>query len=59
MPLDGDVLDGRSAVDESMVTDDAMPVTKQAGDTGLQLLSRARERQRAPPGTLDISDGSR
>lgn len=33
IPVDGEVTDGRSAVDESMVTGESVPVTKQAGDT--------------------------
>lgn len=32
VPLDGEVLDGRSNVDESMVTGEPLPVTKQVGD---------------------------
>ncbi len=33
IPVDGEIVDGRSAVDESMVTGEPIPVTKQAGDT--------------------------
>jgi P-type Cu+ transporter len=33
IPVDGEVVDGRSAVDESMVTGEPIPVSKAAGDT--------------------------
>ncbi len=32
IPVDGSLVEGRSAVDESMVTGESMPVTKSAGD---------------------------
>lgn len=32
IPVDGSLLDGRSNVDESMITGEALPVTKQVGD---------------------------
>ncbi len=33
IPVDGEVIDGRSAVDESMVTGEPIPASKDAGDT--------------------------
>jgi Cu+-exporting ATPase len=33
IPVDGEIIDGRSAVDESMVTGESIPVTKHDGDT--------------------------
>jgi Cu+-exporting ATPase len=35
VPVDGEVIEGRSAVDESMVTGESLPVAKQPGDTVL------------------------
>ncbi|MCB0016459.1 MAG: heavy metal translocating P-type ATPase [Anaerolineales bacterium] len=32
IPVDGEIIDGRSAVDESMVTGESLPVDKQPGD---------------------------
>ncbi|PRQ06786.1 Silver exporting P-type ATPase [Enhygromyxa salina] len=33
IPVDGEVIEGRSSVDESMLTGEPLPVTKQVGDT--------------------------
>lgn len=32
IPVDGKIIEGRSAIDESMVTGESMPITKEAGD---------------------------
>jgi P-type E1-E2 ATPase len=32
IPVDGKIISGRSSVDESMITGEALPVTKSAGD---------------------------
>ncbi|MBD1842774.1 copper-translocating P-type ATPase [Cyanobacteria bacterium FACHB-63] len=32
IPVDGEILEGRSAIDEAMVTGESLPVTKQTGD---------------------------
>ncbi len=32
IPVDGELIDGHSTIDESMVTGESMPITKQAGD---------------------------
>jgi Cu+-exporting ATPase len=33
IPVDGEIVEGRSSIDESMVTGESLPVTKEAGDT--------------------------
>jgi P-type Cu+ transporter len=33
IPVDGEITEGRSTIDESMVTGESLPVTKEAGDT--------------------------
>jgi Cu+-exporting ATPase len=33
IPVDGEILEGRSAIDESMVTGESMPMTKSVGDS--------------------------
>src|SRR5258708_21333196 len=48
VPADGLVLEGTSAIDESMVTGEPMPVEKQAGDVRIGLRVNAP----APPAHL-------
>jgi Cu+-exporting ATPase len=33
IPVDGEIVEGRSTIDESMVTGESLPVTKESGDT--------------------------
>jgi len=35
VPVDGEIVEGRSSVDESMVTGESMPVTKEVGDRAI------------------------
>jgi Cu+-exporting ATPase len=35
IPVDGEILDGRSTIDESMVTGESMPITKGVGDKAI------------------------
>jgi Cu+-exporting ATPase len=35
VPIDGEIIEGRSQIDESMVTGESVPVTKRVGDTAI------------------------
>ena len=49
MPVDGEVLEGRSSIDESMLTGEPIPVLKDEGDpvTGGTLNTRPMETERS------------
>ena len=67
VPVDGEVLEGKSAVDESMVTGESMPATKQPGEKSLaarvngtgSLVMRADKVGRGHPARADRADGGR
>ena len=54
-PVDGEVIDGRSTVDESMITGESMPVSKAAGDAviGATLNDQGCSRFEATQGRRD------